>query len=264
MGNMKNAPLIYTIGMIQFPRVPQLERFIDKFLDLVRAEYPLDDQSVLQTFNANINPDGIKMDSPQQTKMWQFASDDRKWGIILSDQVFCLHTASYHDFLGFSQRFRQGIGILKKIPGIDISWIRSIGLRYINLVVPKEGLKVQDYLQPWVLPEGPPDVPLTPIEGICAVRYETEYGELRLQTLQNPPFVLPPELNSPFVRKNGWLKDKPENAYAVIDIDHLALYHALLKFEGDNVIDTLVHLREISRKVFDSIGTKKAKKIWEK
>jgi uncharacterized protein (TIGR04255 family) len=261
---MKHAPLIYTIGMIQFPRVPHLERYIDKFLELVRAQYPFDDQSTSQTFNANISSDGIKMESPQETKLWQFASVDRKWGIILSDQAFCLHTASYHDFQGFSQRFKEGISTLKKVPDIDISWIRSVGLRYVNLIVPKDKMTLQDYLQPWVLPGEPPKVPLKPIQGICAVRYKTDCGELRLQTLQNPPFILPPELNSPFVLKNGWVKDNPTSEYAVIDIDHGTVYPTPLKFEVNGVINTLGHLRKISRKVFDKIGREKAIKMWEK
>lgn len=40
MTALKNAPLIYTLGMIQFPKVPGIERFIDLFLDKIRNEYP--------------------------------------------------------------------------------------------------------------------------------------------------------------------------------------------------------------------------------
>jgi uncharacterized protein (TIGR04255 family) len=264
MGHMKNAPLIYTMGMIQFPRVPNIERFVDKFLESIRSEYPLDDQSITQTFNANISSDGIKMEAPQATKLWQFASIDRKWGIILCDQGFFIHTANYYDFSSFAERFKAGVIALKTISDIDISWVTSVGIRYVNLIAPKEKASLQDYLQPWVLPGIPPDASLEEIQGICAVRYNTKYGELRLQTLHNPTFTLPPELNSPFVMKNNWIKNKPATEFAVIDIDHGTSWQNAAPFDENHVLETLGNLRKTSRAVFDSVGTEKAKKVWEK
>ena len=54
MTALKNAPLIYTLGMIQFPKVPGIDRFTDFFLDKMRHEYPLGDEIKVPVFNADV------------------------------------------------------------------------------------------------------------------------------------------------------------------------------------------------------------------
>jgi uncharacterized protein (TIGR04255 family) len=259
---MKHAPLIYTAGMVKFPRVPDFERFINEFMELIRKDYPLDDQFVAQIFDAQISPDGIKME-PQSTKLWQFSSIDRKWAFVLNEQTFFLHTADYHDFAAFAKRFRVGIATLSKVKKIDIQWMTSIGIRYVNMISPSHGMNLKECLNSWVLPLGPPDNSLKIIQGIHAVRYRTEHGELRLQSLHNPTFTLPPELNTPFIGKNGWIKKKPTTDFALIDIDHRTTWENPLNFSESTAHDVLSELRKSARMVFDSIGTPKVTKIWE-
>jgi uncharacterized protein (TIGR04255 family) len=261
MGHMKNAPLIYTVGMIHFPRVPDFERYINKFMELIRKEYPLDDHYVAQIFNAQVSSDGIKME-PQETKLWQFATVDRKWGIVLNEQAFFLHTSSYHDFANFAKRFKAGIDALIKIDNIKIGWMVAIGIRYVNLVASLEGSHVREYLKTWVLPSKTPHSSLEIIQGMHAVRYKTKCGELRLQALQNPNFTLPPELNSPFILKNGWIRERPAN-FSIIDIDHYTAWQAPLKFDENIALETLGNLRKTSRIIFDLVGTPSAMKAWE-
>ena len=94
MSNMKNAPLIYTLGMIQFPHVPDIERFIDSFRELIRRDYPEYDQSTTKTLNVSIDSDGIQLEEPQEAKIWQFPTVDRKWAFIITNQALFLHTSN--------------------------------------------------------------------------------------------------------------------------------------------------------------------------
>jgi uncharacterized protein (TIGR04255 family) len=231
-------------------------------MELIRKEYPLDDQHVAQIFNAHITPDGIKME-PQETKLWQFSSIDRKWGIIINEQALFLHTSNYHDFVSFAKRFRTGISALVKVDKIEIGWMTSIGIRYVNMITTVDGASLKDYLKPWVLPIETPHSTLEIIQGINAVRYKTECGGVRLQALYNPTFTLPPELNSPFILKNGWTKERPSMDFALVDIDHCTMWQNPLKFNEDIALETLGDLRKSSRVIFDSIGTTHAMKIWE-
>lgn len=91
MSNMKNAPLIYTLGMIQFPHVPDIERFINRFRESIRDSYPDYDQTSTKTLNATIGADGIKIEEPQEAKIWQFPTFDRKWAFIITNQALFLH-----------------------------------------------------------------------------------------------------------------------------------------------------------------------------
>ena len=61
MTALKNAPLIYTLGMIQFPKIPNIGRFVDLFLDKIRSDYPLVDEVKVPVFNADFSPQGIQI-----------------------------------------------------------------------------------------------------------------------------------------------------------------------------------------------------------
>jgi uncharacterized protein (TIGR04255 family) len=261
MRNMKNPPLIYSLGMIRFPRLPDIERYIDKFMESIRDKYPIDDRITTKIFNANFTPDGVTI-NPEETKVWQFASIDRSWGFVLTDQTFCLHTSKYRDYQDFRERFGFGINALRQTPDINIQWIISIGIRYVNMVIAASKSNLTDYLQPWVLAPKPLKVALEKIESVYVSRYKTSQGECRLQVLHNPSFTLPPELNSQFLIKNNWIRPRPDSEFALIDIDHFLTGQQSFQFNVEDILKQLNHLRQTSREVFDAIGTSQALKIW--
>ena len=164
MTALKHAPLIYTLGMIQFPKVPGIGRFIDLFLDKIRNEYPLVHEVKVPVFNADFSPQGIQI-GQHESKLWQFMSIDRQWGFILTEQALCLHTVDYRDFSNFSSHFQKGLETFLKVPGISIDWVTALGIRYVNLVVTKANHPLKDYLDSWVLPTEPPRSQLSIIEG---------------------------------------------------------------------------------------------------
>lgn len=261
MTALKNAPLIYTLGMIQFPKVPGIERFVDLFLDKIRNEYPLVDEVKVPVFNADFSPQGIQI-GQHESKLWQFLSVDRKWGFILTEQALCLHTVDYCDFPSFSNRFQKGLEAFLKVPGIAIDWMTALGIRYTNLVVTKDNHSLKDYLDSWVLPTEPPRSQLSIIESAYVARYKTDIGELRLQSMRNPQYTLPPELQSPLIVKNGWIQSRPETDFALIDIDHSITFSQPASIKTKEVLKHLKELRGISKEVFISVGTKFSHAAW--
>lgn len=257
----ENAPLIYTLGMIQFPKIPGVERFVDLFLDKIRSEYPLVDEVKMPVFNADISPQGIQI-GQHESRLWQFTSVDRKWGFILTDQALCLHTDGYRDFSDFSHRFQKGLEFFLKVPEIGVDWMTALGIRYVNLVITESNHSLKDYLNSWTLPTEPPKSQLSIIEGAYAARYKTEVGELRLQSLRNPQFTLPPELQSPLIVKNGWIRSRPGTDFALIDIDHCITFPQPANMKAKDAIKHLKDLRGISKEVFISVGTEFAHKTW--
>lgn len=258
---LKHAPLIYTLGMIRFPKIPSVERFVDLFLDRIRSEYPLVDEVKVPVFNADFSPQGIQI-GQHESRVWQFTSVDRKWGFILTDQALCLHTVEYRDFSDFSNRFQKGLDFFLKVPDIGVDWMTALGIRYVNLVITENRHLLEEYLNPWVLPTEPPKPQLSIIEGAYVARYKTEVGELRLQSLRNPQFTLPPELQSPLIVKNGWIRKRPLIDFALVDIDHCISFSQPSNMKVKDVIKNLKDLRGISKEVFISIGTEFAHNTW--
>lgn len=261
MTALKNAPLIYTLGMVQFPKIPGVERFVDLFLDKIRSEYPLVDEVKMPVFNAAFSPQGIQI-GQHESKLWQFTSVDRKWGFILTDQALCLHTIDYREFSDFSHRFQKGLESFLKVPEIGIDWMTALGIRYVNLIITESKHPLKNYLNSWTLPSEPPKPQLSIIEGAYVARYKTEVGELRLQSLRNPQFTLPPELQSPLIVKNGWIRNRPGTDFALVDIDHSIAFPQPANMKAEDATKHLKDLHEISKEVFVSIGTEFAHKTW--
>ncbi len=261
MTTLKKAPLIYTIGMIQFPKVPGLDRFVDLFLDKIRNDYPLVDEVKMPVYNTNISPHGIQIEQ-HESKLWQFTSIEKKWGFVLTEQALCLHTVDYLDFLDFSNRFHKGLESFLKVPGIGIDWMTALGIRYVNLVIAEKKHSLTEYLNSWTLPTEPPRPQLSIIEGAYVARYKTAVGELRLQSLRNPQFTLPPELQSPFIAKNGWSRDRPTTDFALVDIDHSITFQQAAHMKATDALNHLKELRGTSKDVFLAAGTDFAHKNW--
>ncbi len=261
MTALKNAPLIYTLSMIRFPKIPGVERFVDLFFDKIRSEYPLVDDVKVPVFNTDFSPQGIQI-GQYESRIWQFASVDRKWGFVLTDQALCLHTVDYRNFPDFSHRFQKGLEFFLKVPEIGIDWMTALGIRYINLVITENKHPLKDYLNSWTLPTEPPKTQLSIIEGAYLARYKTEVGELRLQSLRNPSFTFLPELQSPLIVKNGWIRSRPGTDFALIDIDHCIVFPQPANMKVKDAIKHLKDLRGISKEVFISIGTEFAHKTW--
>lgn len=261
--NLRNAPLIYAIGMVKFPRIPNLERFTDAFHDKVRNDYPLRDEFKVSTLNTNLCPQGLQF-TQNENKVWQFTSVDKTWAFILTDQSLCLHTINYQNFLQFSERFKKGLSTILNIPDIGLDWITALGIRYVNLIKTESNKKLSDYIHPWALPPEPPQRSLTTLEGAYVTRYKTSEGELRLQALLNPEATLPPELQSSLIVKNGWIEDRPENSFAIIDIDHSITFAPPEKATLLQALETLSNLQKTSKVIFESIGTKLSHTLWDK
>jgi uncharacterized protein (TIGR04255 family) len=259
---LKHAPLVYTLGMVQFPKIPGVERFTDNFLDKIRNEYPLLDEVKAPVYTTDFSPQGIQV-GQQESRLAQFLSIDKKWGFILTEQGLYLHSIDYQDFNNFVGRFQNGIEALLNLQDIGIQWIRSVGIRYVNLITPKSKHELNEYIHPWVLPNEPTDSQLSIIQSAYVARYKTKIGELRLQSLRNPQFTLPPELQSPLILKNEWIKERPQSDFALIDIDHSISFEQPVKIDKKKVIKDLTNLRAISSSVFKSLGTDFALKEWK-
>lgn len=91
---------------------------------------------------------------------------------------------------------------------------------------------------------------------------KTNKGELRLQSMRNPQYTLPPELQSPLIVKNGWIHKRPTTDFVLIDIDHNITLSQPVNIKTKDVLKQLAGLREISKAVFDSVGTKFSHEAW--
>lgn len=263
MTNLPHAPLVYTIGVVHFPEVPDAHRFVPAFHDAIRATYPHSQSVNLPQISVMMGGEGLRLEE-RISPIWQFASPDRSWAFILSPQLLGLHTTGYIDHKDFAHRFRYGLEQLLQVKSIGIDYVQAVGIRYVDRVVPRVGEVLSDYLKQSVLPpefDGLPGINLA--EGVYVSRYVTVEGELRFQVLRNPPTVLPPELETPLIQQNEWKVDRPLGDFAVVDIDHGSRFTPPKPMNVDFVCERVVNLRGLAKAVFENIGTEHAMAVWE-
>ncbi len=265
MATMPNAPVCYTLAMMRFPKVINIEKFVGEFQDHIRKEYPLQQEQVVQGLEFVLGEEGQNFRTLNE-KFWQFTDLDREHALLLGSEFLVLHAGrkygGHEDFIG---RFGRATDALCMVEGFS-TVMTALGYRYIDLVVPDHGAKetLRDYVEPWVMSSCPDGMPqeLRLVDSAFIAGFQTSQGILRFQALRNPPVTLPLELDTPLVRGNDWVVERPEGEFAMLDLDHAALFPTPLSIESGKVMDELNALRGPAAELFALAVTPYAIKVW--
>ena len=269
MKQMKFAPLRYALAIIRFPKIMQMERHVAAFQETIRKAYPLDSFQMNQGLMANVGPDGLQFGTVSE-KIWQFADAEKSHALILGSDFLLVHAGkAYIDHGNFLDRLRDAASALRGLTDMGIDHVGAIGYRFIDLVEPRtsENETLVDYLKPWALPTAAGDFDGSDIqmqEAAYFASFKTPSGFLRFQALRRPQGAFPPDLNTSFVRANGWIEDVSSADYVLLDIDHFSGFETLLPFDPVALRDRFENMYRPSRQVFESAATEYALEIWNR
>jgi uncharacterized protein (TIGR04255 family) len=266
--SFQNAPLIYTLGLMHFPRLPPsaLDRVIDAFHERVREKgYPAREDIQAPSVRADFDREGFRV-TQRESALHQFGTADRTWAFILSDEMLALHTNTHEDHLQFVNRFVFGAEVLASIDHASIDYVESVGVRYVNLVAPRERETLHEYLRSWALPLDEPTLydgtRFQIRESMYVISCRSGVGDLRYQALRNPRITIPPELASPLVRGNGWTKPRPEGEFALVDLEHGCQFDPLKRFHLQELSDCMEGLCRFVAEWFLGAATDHAINVW--
>lgn len=268
-----NAPLRYALVMMRFPKiinVANIDRIAGAFQEQVQADYPLESDYVNQGMEITIGPNGPEL-KPATEKLWQFTDLARGHALILGSEFLVLHAGAVHGgkpayggHADFIARFVKATEAFRRVEGTS-PVMTALGYRYIDLVVPRpdDSRGLADYLESWVMPPSPLTLEgVALVDSIYVAGFQTPMGVLRFQALRSPPATLPPDLNSRFVHENGWVADRPQGEFALLDIDHAATFTSPLAIEPGNVEQNLLALRHPAATLFEKTMTSHADRVW--
>jgi uncharacterized protein (TIGR04255 family) len=264
MARFKHAPVEYVLAVLRFPLVSDFARFASDMQSLLEAEYPLSRTFETMNYRLDIGQNGMQV-TEEKAPMWQFSTLDQRWAVILGANMIGLHTAYYTDHQDFLGKFVRAVGLATKPERVGIKVVEGIGLRYLDLVVPRDGETVEEYLKhAGLLPSAIPGVDdISVVEGIHACSYRTSRGVLRFQLLRNPPSVFPAELVTPLTIANGWAERKVDRDFFVIDSDHGADFRPPVRIGEIDVMDSMVGLRQAISDIFLATSSDHAKAVWK-
>jgi len=252
--------------MMRFTSIPKPQAFKESFHDEVRDDYPLLSEQTVKNVQFAFGPTGLADTKENSSALWQFATIDKAFALIISADFLILHAAQgYTNHVDFIARFKAAVEAFLRVDRRCL--LTALGYRYVDVILPTDGSDdlLQKYLSPWVLPMGD-NLGIDGVEALnCAsiLACKTRMGGLlRMQAFRKPPQMLPPGLDTPFVIENGWIEERPERDFALLDLDHAIKLNPPSPITSDDVSDKLEKLHSVLDDFFKKSVTPHAIEEW--
>lgn len=147
---MKNAPVYFTIGQVQHNPILHLASYVPAIQErLRRAGYPDFKQAVQVQFDLSGNSmrevGQASQSAVQRVERFLISDIDSTSGFSLQANAISFQTTEYETFEAFQRQLRLGLEVLNEEVG-GLSFVERIGLRYLDVVAPRPGERVQQYL----------------------------------------------------------------------------------------------------------------------
>lgn len=113
VGQLKNPPLVYTAGFV-FINLKNVDEYIGKIQDGLKDIYP--GSSDVEMTVSEVNPIGER--KQRTIKHYAINDPDLKWGVVITEQRFILHTVDYQHFKNFGERFLLALSKFIEITGL--------------------------------------------------------------------------------------------------------------------------------------------------
>ena len=263
LGHLERAPLVYTLGLIEYARIPKMDSYAPDILESLRTDYPEVSNIEFQTWTINIQPDS-KSGENQLVKgvLYSATTADKKSGIAFDAERVVLHTRAYEHFQDFAQRFEKVINTITRIA--KITHTRRIGIRYVDNIKKIDSTEIQGQVKEQFLT--PPLTELfKPKSSFIEHRYESDLGELILRSvlIKNGQGI-PPDLvitantlfngEPPIALINDWL--------LLVDTDHAYAPQNLELLDVSNVMNRLGKLHDGASMAFRELARPEAIELW--
>lgn len=236
----------------------------------MESSYLPDIQARLRGIGFKVNASGqvaevlMTPQGPQAraNKHYEFQNIERTESVVVAPDFVTYQATRYVCFKDFLDRFLQVVGQVSAVT--DGLTIERIGLRYIDLVIPKVNESWQQYVQPG-------------LRGIASTSFKSEAGEqvhqivtetkvggtIVIRVLSNPNGIpLPPDVATTKLALNVQGTLVPGRGAAVVDIDH---FYTTQPNEYD-VVAIGKHLWDLKHVILevwkDQVVTKEALEAW--
>jgi uncharacterized protein (TIGR04255 family) len=285
----KHAPLIMVAADISYSEIPNF----DKAFDLEGLRESLFKVGLTEKVELKHNGVEIELNNPNKLKQdknvthiktqnisrthWVLLNNERTTALhILNDKII-LKVTDYDTFDTFSillkqciSAFADSISLLKEAP------LKRVGLRYVDLIVPKVEDDICDYINSdWHAPKSitsTSDSRKLMLNRITQVYLENTV-KVKVESLQFVPkngvniAVIPEDLSDDDkvalkLKLPPWINEAMEqkNSYCILDVD-ASLDEGLGKF-NDGIFNNIKELKKAIRASFNGYVTSKAKDEW--
>ena len=238
VGLLKKAPVIYTIIALKFP-TELIGEYISEISRELKSGFIRSNDRLIQSLRISSIPDGSRTVEKLGAVEYVFHNPDKTFGFTLKDDLLFVHTSEYPGFEDFSSTAREILSKIAKI--IELKYFESLGIRYIDAVIPTSGKTRDDYIKPFLRSYSLDSVGLTARSHQTHLVYKTELGNLILRCFNfENTYPIPPDLQEPaqlLVSKITF--EEIPGPFSVIDTDHIYSPDKPVVLDVDDVIERL-------------------------
>ncbi|WP_421189119.1 TIGR04255 family protein [Aeromonas sanarellii] len=280
---LQHAPLVHAVLHLRFSEAPSLNPISN---ELLKA---LHERMILEGFQEKIDSEANIVDvvfDPIRQQMTQnqvkrkrvlFRAAGEQDIVEILDHAIILKTTNYKGFKDFYNKFHRVLaGCLEVLSGLNSTLIKSVGLRYVDIIVPTAESPLQDFVSSELLP---PSLDMVDnrvhVQGATLKVVETNPGQVLVVNFEELRSyegkihkILPdnlieqdPNCGLLITGQPEWLNVSSET-YGLLDVDHTHNFVRSPQFSVELIESAANELYQHASDVFWNIITEKAKSIW--
>lgn len=217
---LSQNPLVLVLCQVRFSPVRRMGDYIPGIQEAFRRRgFPIERAGKIQQLT--ITPAGVHA---VEQERWEYRTRDEQWSVTVLQDSVVLQTTAYQRFEDFAERLDSAVKtVLEQTEQDKLGLVQRVGLRYINLIQPRNGESHRDYLRPGF--HGASDEPFALgshrlyVESVGRTHVGDTPGTMVLRVAQNDQgFDLPPDLMGGAPKFQA--RAKAGELVTLVDMDH--------------------------------------------
>ncbi|MAL98873.1 MAG: hypothetical protein CL583_10550 [Alteromonadaceae bacterium] len=280
---LAQAPLVHAVIHLRFSDVPALTAVSPELLHEMHVK--MIDEGFSENIESQAELVDVMIDSTtqqvrqrkQSRKRYLYRAAGEQDIFEISQNTIVLKTTNYSSFEEFSETFKKLLKICHDvIKGLEKSLLKSVGLRYVDVIAPANGKELREFISEDILPAHLKALDgRRHIHGFTVKQAETSPGQTIKVGFEELPCndgkiykVLPDNLMEADKKcallikgHREWLSVSGET-YGILDVDHIRNFNGSPVFNIESVIASLEPLYDDANKVFWGAISDDAKNAW--
>jgi uncharacterized protein (TIGR04255 family) len=150
------------------------------------------------------------------TSKYSFVDRDASSAVVLSSEFVAFEVTQYSSFETFADRWGEVIQVVGDVIRPDL--VERIGLRYVDLIQPRSGERIEDWLKAGL--QGL-DLDLSEVQSRFELAAKTKAGDFVFRATRPRTGIIPLDLQ-PFELEVRPSEQPVDGGYVVLDFDHFS------------------------------------------
>lgn len=220
---LSKQPLMLVLGQVRFSPVRQIGDYIPAIQEEFRRHgFPLERAGKVQQLT--FGPGGGVPVQVVEQQRWEYRTKDETSSVLVMQDSVVLQTTAYEKFEEFAEKLLHALRtVLSKTEHDQLGVVQRVGLRYVDVIKPREGEDFRFYLRPGF--HGIADEVFQPathrlhVESTGKTAVGDVAGTMVVRVVQNDQgFSLPPDLVGAAPRHTS--RARVGELITLVDMDH--------------------------------------------